>query len=456
MLLVSLALALPFDDLLAEAAARAPSLAAESARIEAARFDLAAARLPMDPSAVLGADSLGAMEGDLDPTMFMVGIEQMLAGPGEVGARVRAQEATIAVATVTREVTLADLRLALASLVARVVWRQADDAAAAEQIAALRRLREAALSRHARGTHPGSAVPAVTAPGTPSQLGAPPAPRKSSPGGGMPGMPGMGGGGVPASSPGSSASMPAMAEMGGGGMAAMPAMSAEGLAAIYALDAEIARAEAARAATLARQAGDGAVLERLVGAEWAGRVLSDPGGFVPAAVPGSVGPEARLAEAQSQAAMREAELAKARLSPDLDLGASVGLMPDGMVQGVNLMVGVALPTWGGQQRARDAALARAEAARLDALATGRALAEALDRARAEEAAALARVAALRDLVLPASERAWAAAMTAYETGGTLVSALDTATALAATRRELAEAARDLTLRRAERARLESP
>ncbi|MBM4365561.1 MAG: TolC family protein, partial [Deltaproteobacteria bacterium] len=274
MLLVSLALALPFDDLLAEAAARSPALAAESARVEAARSELAAARLPMDPRAVLGADSLGAMQGDPDPTMFMLGVEQMMAGPGELGARVRAQEATVSVATVTRDLTLADLRLALASLVARVAWRQADDAAAAEQIAGLRRLREATLSRHARGTHPASALPSVTAPATPESLGAPPAPRRAEPRGAMPGMSGMGGG---ASSSAPEAPMATMAEMSGGAMPAMPAMSAEGIAAIYALDAEIARAEAARAATLARQGGDRAVLERLVGAEWAARVLSLPG-----------------------------------------------------------------------------------------------------------------------------------------------------------------------------------
>ncbi|MFN7144756.1 MAG: TolC family protein, partial [Myxococcota bacterium] len=412
-LLVAAALAQPpedLDGLLRLALERDPDAAAAELDARAAREDARAAGRPMNPMAMVGADSLGAMPGDPDPTMYMVGVEQMLRGWGEARAAADVARVDVTRAEADRARVEADLRLRLAQAAARIRALQASRALLDEQIRAAEALWQAGVRRWGAGAGrsgmggmgPGAGTEMEGGGGTDAPSTAPPSVRGGGGGGGMAGMPGMGGGSgggerpnVPASGMSGMDGGGAMdggvgrggmdGGMGGGGMA-----TGSTLPDLLRVEAEVARLRAEAASMDARLGGELAVLARFVGDEGAAAVRGNPGAFLGSGPAPSPPPEIDLAAAERAAADAELRLARSRTAPDLELSTSVGVMPDGMVQGVNVMVGVEVPLWGANARARDAATARAEAAGRRADAVDRDLAAATDAARAAEAAAGAR------------------------------------------------------------------
>ncbi len=460
------------DGLVRLALERDPEAAATELDARAAAEEAAAAGRPMNPMAMVGADSLGAMAGDPDPTMFMVGAEQMLRGWGE--ARAAADLARVAVtrAEADRARIEADLQLRLAQAAARLRALDAEQEVLTAQIRAAEALWQAGVRRWASG----AARPGMGAMGGGESMGgsfeselstAPPTVQAGRTGGAM-GMPGMGGGGGKMQAPtggmrgmdgggmDSGAMTGGAMDSGGMGGGAMGGGTAAGstFPDLLRVEAEVARLKAEVAALDARLAGEVAVLGRFVGAEAAARVRAQPDAYLRAASAG-VPPEIGLADAECTAAEADLRVAQARLAPDLALRVSVGIMPDGMVQGVNVMVGTEVPVWGANTRARDAATARAAAAARRADGVDRELAAATDAARAAETAAAARGKMLREVAVPRAEAAWRAALAQYAAAQTtLDEALGAWEGLLAAQRDLVVAERDEALRAAERARVE--
>lgn len=279
---------------------------------------------------------------------------------------------------------------------------------------------------------------------------------------GMAGMGGAAGGARPKGAPPSG--MSGMADGGGGDASGMGTGGAamalgSGLPELLRLEAEVARLGAERVGLEARLHGEQAVLTRFVGEEAAAAVRASPGAYRtdPAGQSPERPPELALAATERAAAEAERQLSRSRLAPDLSLGASLGVMPDGMVQGLNLMVGVEVPLWGGPARARDAASTRVEAATQRAVAIARELGAAADTARAAEAAAGARARVLREVAVPRADAAWRASLAQYAAGqGSVGEALQAWEGLLSAQRDRVAAERDEALRAAERARVETP
>ena len=284
----------------------------------------------------------------------------------------------------------------------------------------------------------------------PAEMGAgmEPAPSSAPPavgggsagGGGMSGMTGMGGaagGARPKGAPPSG--MSGMADGGGGGASGTGSGGAamalgSGLPELLRLEAEWARLGAERVGLEARLQGEQSVLTRFVGEEAAAAVFASPGAYRtdPARRATERPPELALAATERAAAEADRQLSRSRLAPDLSLGASLGVMPDGMVQGLNLMVGVEVPLWGGPARARDAASTRVEAAE-------------------------ARARVLREVAVPRADAAWRASLSRYAAGqGSVEEALQAWEGLLSAQRDRVAAERDEALRAAERARVEIP
>ncbi|MDP2309186.1 MAG: TolC family protein [Pseudomonadota bacterium] len=453
------------EGLVSLALERDPEAGAAELDARAAGEDARAAGRPMNPMLMVGGDSLGAMPEDPDPTMYMVGVEQMLRGWGEARATADRARVDVTRAEADRARVAADLRLRLAQAAARIRAQEAERALLDEQIRAAETLWQAGVRRWGAGAGR-AGMGGMGASGMDEGMEAgpsstPPAVKGGGGGGGM-GMPGMGGGGgdggrVQAPAGG----MDGDTGMGGGGTGGMdPGAGGMGggstLPDLLRVEAEVARLRADRAALDARLAGEDAVLARFVGEDAAAAVRAAPAAYLeePSSGPGRP-PEMDLAAADRAAAQADLRVARSRIAPDVELGASVGIMPDGMVQGVNVMLGVEMPLWGANARSRDAASARVEAATRRADAIDRDLAAATDAARAAEAAARARAGVLREVAVPRAEAAWRAALARYASGQTSVEeALRAWEGLLAARRDLVAAERDEALRAAERVRVE--
>ncbi|MDP2317207.1 MAG: TolC family protein [Pseudomonadota bacterium] len=443
---------------------RDPEAAAAELDARAAAEDARAAGRPMNPMLMVGGDSLGAMPEDPDPTMYMVGVEQMLRGWGEARASADRARVDVTRAEADRARVAADLRLRLSQAAARIRAFQAERALLDEQIRAAETLWQAGVRRWGAGAgRPGMGGMGASGMDEGMEAGpssTPPAVKGGGGGGmGMPGMGGGAGGGGRVQAP--AGGMEGDTGMGGGGTGGMdPGAGGMGggstLPDLLRVEAEVARLRADRVALDARLVGETAVLTRFVGDEAAAAVHAVPEAYleVPSSTP-SRPPEIDLASADRAAAEADLRVARTRLAPDVELGASVGIMPDGMVQGVNVMVGVEMPLWGANARSRDAASARVEAATRRADTIDRDLAAATDAARAAEAAATARSGVLRDVAVPRAESAWKAALARYAAGQTGVEeALRAWEGLLAAQRDLVAAERDQALRAAERARVE--
>jgi outer membrane protein TolC len=453
------------EGLVSLALERDPEAAAAELDARAAAEDARAAGRPMNPMLMVGGDSLGAMPGDPDPTMYMVGVEQMLRGWGEARATADRARVDVTRAEADRARVAADLRLRLAQAAARIRAQEAERALLDEQIRAAETLWQAGVRRWGAGAGRagmgGMGASEMDGGMEAGPSSAPPVVRGGGGGGGM-GMPGMGGGGGGGGRTAAPAGgMEGDAGMGGGATAGMnPGAGGMGggstLPDLLRVEAEVARLRADRAALDARLVGEDAVLARFVGDEAAAAVRAAPAAYLEAASSGpGRPPEIDLAAAERAGAEADLRVARSRIAPDVELGASVGIMPDGMVQGVNVMVGVEMPLWGANARSRDAASARLEAAGLRADAIDRDLAAATDTARAAEAAAGARAGVLREVAVPRAEAAWKAALARYASGQTSVEeALRAWEGLLAARRDLVAAERDEALRAAERARVE--
>lgn len=468
-LLVTAALAetpADLDALVRLALERDPDAAAFELDARAAREDARSAGRPMNPMAMVGVDSLGAMPEDLDPTMYMFGVEQMLRGWGEARAAADVARVDVTRAEAERARVEADLRLRLAQSAARIRALQAERALLDEQIRAAETLWQAGVRRWGAGAGragmggmgPGGGMEGGAGNDAPST--APPSVRGGGGGGGgMAGMPGIGGGSGGTARPSVPASgmdgMGGSSGMDSGGMGAGGMASGSTLPDLLRVEAEVARLRAEAASVDARFGGELAVLARFVGEDGVAAVRANPGAFLGNGAPPSAPPEVDLAAAERAAADAELRLARSRIAPDLELRTSVGMMPDGMVQGVNVMVGVEVPLWGANARARDAATARAEAAARRADAVDRDLAAATDAARAAEAAAGARAKVLREVAVPRAEAAWKASLVRYAAGqATVDDALRAWEGLLAARQDLVGAEQDEALRAAERARVE--
>jgi outer membrane protein TolC len=469
MLLVTAALAeVPpdLDGLVRLALERDPGAMAAALDARAAAEDARGAARPMNPMLMVGADSLGAMPGDPDPTMFMVGAEQMLRGWGEARAASDRAQVDVSRAEADRARIEADLRLRLAQAAARVRALDAERHLLLAQIQAAEALWQAGVRRWSSGAgRPGMGAmggAGMTEGGMEGgPLTLPPSVQSGRAAGGGMAMPGMGGGssgpGRGVAPPGGMSGMDSGAMDGGMDSGAMDGGMASGSSFpdLLRVEAEAARLQADAAALDARLAGEIAVLARFVGGEAAAAVRARPDAYLIAR--GQSLPETALAAAERAAAEADLRLARARRAPDLTLSTSLGFMPDGMVQGVNLMVGVELPVWGANARGIDAATARVGAAGLRAEAVERDLAAATDAARAAETAAVVRARVLREVAVPRADAAWKASLARYAAGqAELDEAVRAWEGLLAAQRDRVSAERDEALRAAERVRVELP
>ncbi len=460
LLLVRVALADPpadLDALVQLALERDPTTASLGYDASAAQSRAQGTRRPMDPQLMVGVEALGAPMDAVDPTMFMVGATQMFRGPGEA----RAQAAIPALLAERSEADQArveaDLRLQLWQAAARVRALQAELRLADEQARAAGALLEVARVRYGAGAAPGGMGSGM---GSASGMGgmnaqdgamgmgvSPPAVRARSGGGGMAGMGGMGGAGgadavvVPAPMAGSEAPLPTT--VGGGG----------GLPALLRLDAAVAKLEADRAALRADLEGELAVLDAFVGQEGASAVSASPERFL-GAEPASEAPETRLAEIETARAEAELQAAQIARRPDWMISGALRIMPEGMVEGADLSVGVELPVWGGKRQEIDARAAELSATERRASAVERDLVAARARAAAAVAAATARAEVLESNALPRAASAWTVSVQRYAAGqGDAESALQAWQIWTELGREAVRAQRDVELRAAELARL---
>jgi len=453
---------------------RHPEIAALGSDTDAARALVHAAGRPLDPQWMLGAEALGAVPDSVDPTMFMVGVEQVIALPPAYRASRERAALDLRWAAGERARVEADVEEALWEAAARLRAHAAQGAALDGQIAAA----EAALAFGRAGYATGAGGPAAGSSGGASDLGSAvvpppavvrPATMGGGAGGGMGGMGaasgggtsrasvggGMGGGGMAAmgGSGGVASSGGGMASMGVGGMAAP--MGQGGLAALLRLDVEVARARAERDALAARRAGEEARLALVVGDDAARVVAADPARFLGAALDAAVPPERTLAAISVEMAEADVTVTRAGRLPVFMVGADLRVMPGGMVEGADAEVGVTLPIWGGSRARVQAATAAVEAASRRSEGVDRGLADALAAARADEAAATARERALTEVAVPGARAAWDATVAAWGAGAAtaadLVAAWQASVAVA---RDAADAQLAAELARARRARLE--
>jgi hypothetical protein len=266
----------------------------------------------------------------------------------------------------------------------------------------------------------------------------------------------MGGGVRSKSDAASSAAMPGMDEsmgsMRSGGMAM--ASAAPGLPALLRLDADIARAVAEREGTGARLQGELVVLALFVGEEAAEAVRAQPDRFLAEGAVGS-SPEQALAAIDEQAAAADVEVARTARRPDVMIEVAERVMPEGMLAGTDVSLGVAVPLWGGRGRTLEAARASEAAAGARADAVDRDLAS----ARAEAASALAsaesRLAALEGVAVPRARAAWEIAQRLFASNQATAEEVVLAwEGRIAVEREAVQARRDRALRAAEALRLE--
>lgn len=231
------------------------------------------------------------------------------------------------------------------------------------------------------------------------------------------------------------------------------ASSGAGLPALLRLDAAVARLEADREALRAELEGELAVLTKIVGSEAAAAVAAAPERYLGTRRAGEV-PETRLAEIET--ARADAALAAAMIArrPDWMVSAALRVMPEGMVEGVDVSVGVELPLWNGKRQEIDARQAELAAAGQRATAVDRDLAVARARALASWKAAARRAEVLEQTALPQADSAWEASVQLYAAGqGDAESALAAWQTWNELGREAVRARRDEELRAAELARL---
>lgn len=457
------------DDLagvVAIALERHPERAAFQLEADAAHALSVAAGRPMDAQWMLGAQALGALPDSPDPTMFMVGVEQMISLPSAYRAPRERAALDVRWAEGEGARVEADVRESLWATAARLRAQAALADALDEQI----RAAEAALAfgRARYSTGAGTSVSSSpSGDAEPETVALPPpivAPRTRA-GSGMSGM----GGGAKGGGPPGSVGMKGMgdagatSEMGGmtGGMSTP--MGGEGLAALLRLDAEVARVRADRDALAARRAGEEARLTLIVGDEAARVVAANPARFlgaaggpaVPPAESGMGQPERLLAATAIEMAEADEKVARAGRLPRFMVATDVRVMPEGMVDGVDAKIGVILPLWGGTKARVQAATSAAAAASKRSELVDRGLADAIAAASADEAGAEARAKALAEVAVPRARAAWDATVAVWGAGrGTaadLVAAWQTSVAVT---RDAAEAALAVELARARLARLE--
>ena len=438
---------------------RHPEAAALDLDADAARARSAASGRPMDVRWMLGVQALGAMPDSADPTMAMVGVEQMFGLPAVYQASRELAALDVQWAEAERARVAADVRSALWESAARLRAQAAQAAALDEQLRAGEAALALGLARYRAGGTGAAAMPRGG--GQEPERSPVPAPTVSStrPAGGMSGMGGMGAATLAAPSvPGSmggmpSASMPDMAGSPPGGMSA--SMGAEALAALLRLDAELARVQADRDALAARRAGDEARLALIVGVDAARAVVAEPARFLGAAGSASPQPERTLAATSIDMAEADVALARAEGLPTFMAATDVRIMPDGMVDGVDARLGVTFPLWGGSRARLDAATATAAATARRGELVDRGLADAIAAAKAEQAAAEARAKGLTQAAVPRAHAAWDATVAVWGAGvGTATDLIAAWQAEASVTREAAEAELALELARARLARLE--
>ena len=460
LLLMRVALADPpadLDALVRLALERDPAAAALGYEGQAAGSRAQGTRAPMDPQLMVGVEALGAPMDSVDPTMFMVGATQMFRGPGEARAQA-AIPALLADRSEADQARLqADLRLQLWQAAARVRALQAELQLADEQARAAGALSDVARVRYGAGASPGGmgsgmggslGMGGMAGQSDAMGMGAsPPAVRARSGGGGMAGMGGMSGASgadavvVPA--PMAVAEAPLPTSGGGGG----------GLPALLRLDAALARLEADRAALRADLEGELAVLDAFVGQEGASAVSASPERFL-GAEPAGPAPETRLAAIETARAEAELDAARIARRPDWMVSGALRIMPEGMVEGADVSVGVELPVWGSKRREIDARQADLSVTERRASAVERDLVVARARAQAALASATARAEVLESTALPRAESAWRASIQLYAAGqGDAESALQAWQSWTELGREAVRARRDAELRAAELARL---
>jgi outer membrane protein TolC len=473
-------------ELVTVALERHPELTALDLDRGAAHAQTRAAGRPMDPTWMLAAQSLGAMPDSVDPTMFMIGVEQMLALPPVYRASRERAALDVRWAEGERTRVAADVKEGLWEAAARLRAQAAQGRALDEQIAAAETALAFGRARYASGagasnpapssgagaesepaTVPPPAVRAPTSAGGMSGMGGGPSSRPTSGGGmggasmgapgGMGGAGDMGAGSMAGASRGSEA-MPGMA--GAGAMVGGSTMGQEGLAALLRLEAEVARIRAERDALVARRQGEEARLALIVGDDVARAVANDPARFLgdagaPTGGERGAAPERTLAATSVEIAEADVRVARTGRLPTFMAGADVQVMPDGMVNGVDARVGVSVPIWSGARAQVQAAAAGSEAASRRSDAVDRGLTDAIIATHAEETAAAARLRALVEVAVPRARSAWELTVAVWSAGGgstaDLVAAWQTAVSVS---RDATDAELAVELARARRARLE--
>ncbi len=450
------------DALVSLALERDPEAVALDRDIEQTRWLASAARRPMDPELMVGVDALGAMEDAEDPTMFMFGVSQMLSPFGEYRARGGRAEVEAVRAEVDRNRLEADVRLRLWTLAARIDAFQDEQALLDQRIATAEQLLKLGLARYGSGVGAeatlGSSAPTE---GDALMGGQPPVVSRgaSRPSSGMAGMESMGE--APAGSAPASPSMEGMGEapmtgMDGSGMGSSGMGGSPGLASLLRLDAEVASLRSSRTVLDVRLEAEITRVGLYVGTDVAAAVASDPERFLGSVRPKGPPPELRLAEVEVQAATADLALARAERRPDLMLSTGVRWMPSGMFAGVDVAVGITVPTWTGRRRIRAASAGVAAAeSRQDRVQRDLEVARVV--AYAEFQAAETRADTLEREVLPRTDRALEVTVALFGSGrATAEEAVLAWTASLDVAREGVSARRDARLRAADLDRLEGP
>lgn len=444
------------DGLVAVALHRHPEIAALVEDADAARANTSASGRLMDPEWMLGVQALGAMPDSLDPTMAMVGVQQMFSFPGVYSASRRRAALDEQWTGGERARAEADLREALWAAVARLRASSDQMALLAGQITAAEAAVSFGRARYGAGVGSSSPLPMAGVPEATTQLATPPPVTRSGGGGGMSGMGGSGPErGASSRASGGMAAMPGTGEMSGMSKGTSTGMGGEGLSALLRLDAEIARLRAEYAALVARNVGEQARLALVVGPDAAQGVVADPRRYLGTRGTATEPPERALAATSLEIAEADLRIARAERLPTFMAGADVRIMPDGMVDGVDAQLGVRFPIWGGSAARVDAAAASTKAAFQRAAGVDRGLADAVLGAQSELAAAEARLESLSGVAAPRAHAAWEATLAVWSTGEGTVADLIAAWQLeVAVARETTDAALATELARARLSRLE--
>jgi hypothetical protein len=457
-------------ELVALALTRHPEVTALEAKNTAAEARGMLLSRPMGPEWMLGVEGLGAMPDSPDPTMLMIGVQQMFLWPGIYALgpeQARLEQEWLAAARLELEVELA---ISLWESAARVRFFQDSTLIFQEQLAQATFALQLQAARHQSGQ--GSSIPST--PLFPSEMSEPDRAAISPqavPGGMSGGMSGMSGSGMPGMSGSMGSSMSgmsgsmgssmsgmsgsmgsSMSGMSGNGMSGsgMPGSAGSGLTQLLLLELAAQAVELELELLALKLQTETQQLALMVGAEGAEAVLATPEHFLGGMALAS--PERAYSEAAEALAWFQVRQAQVERRPGFMLGTSLRLMPDGMPDGVNAELGVSVPL--GSRYRLEAAEAEAQATESESERIQRELLSAKLKARQVVEAEELKFALLSKQAIPRAEAAWNTSLSLWAAGEELelVAAWQL---LTVSRQQAVEAELNLEFARASLVRLEA-